>query len=182
MTRVCQYRLLPGPHAVGRSCVGPPRADMFLPLRGFCTGPGWHGAKLILTEQRFVPIWLCRTPRMRRFSNYTKACSLSHPCKGGVGGVGPARSVTRSSHGLSLSALSHPSREAGRAGFECQGSRPTPPAPPLQGGEKERSLDYAQQEHASRYLPSSSVNTNFSSAQAPAQRCAETVKEALKGP
>ncbi len=86
--------------------------------------------------------------------------------KGGLGGVVPARLVTRSSHAPSLSVLSHPSREARRIVFDFQGSRITPPAPPLQGGERDRSLatsfHRAQQEHASRNRPSSSVNTNFS--------------------
>src|SRR5271157_1588926 len=95
--------------------------------------------------------------------------ATSKLAKGGQGGVGPARPVTRSSHALSLSVLSHPSREARRIVLDFQGSRITPPAPPSQGGERDRSLatsfHRAQQEHASRNRPSSSVNTNFSPAQ-----------------
>ena len=45
-----------------------------------------------------------------------------------------ARPVTRSSHALSLSVLSHPSREARRTVFDFQGSRITPPAPPFARG------------------------------------------------
>src|SRR5208337_418597 len=89
--------------------------------------------------------------------------------KGGLGGVVPARPVTRSSHALSLSVLLHPSREAGRVVFDFQGSRLTPPAPPSQGGEMDRSLapslDRAQQKHASRNRPSSAVKTNFAACQ-----------------
>ncbi len=82
----------------------------------------------------------------------------------------PAPPVTRSSHALSLSVLSHPSREARRIVFGFQGFRITPPAPPSQGGERDRSLatsfHRAQPEHASRNRPTGSVNTNFSPAQA----------------
>src|SRR5271157_1602803 len=89
--------------------------------------------------------------------------------KGGLGGVVPARPVTRSSHALSLSVLSHPSREAGRIVFALQGSRITPPTPPSQGGERDRSLATsfhpAQQKHASRNRPSSLVKTNFAACQ-----------------
>src|SRR5208337_1677916 len=56
--------------------------------------------------------------------------------KGGLGGVVLARPVTRSSHALSLSVLSHPSREARRIVFDCQGFRTTPPAPPFARGGK----------------------------------------------
>src|SRR5271157_5166304 len=65
--------------------------------------------------------------------------ATSKLAKGGQGGVGPARPVTRSSHALSLSVLSHPSREARRIVLDFQGSRITPPAPPSQGGERDRS-------------------------------------------
>src|SRR5271157_5536474 len=51
-------------------------------------------------------------------------------------GVVPARPVTRSSHALSLSVVSHPSREARRIVFDSQGSRITPPAPPFARGGK----------------------------------------------
>src|SRR5271157_4175255 len=61
---------------------------------------------------------------------------LSPPCEGGVGGVGPARPVTGSSHALSLSVLSHPSREARWIVFDFQGSRITPPDPPFARGGK----------------------------------------------
>jgi hypothetical protein len=61
----------------------------------------------------------------------------------------------------------HPSREAGSVVFDFQGSRPTPPGPPFARGGKDRSLassvDRAQQKHAPRNRPSSTVNTNFSS-------------------
>ena len=112
------------------------------------------------TSCAFIPISLRRFPPL---------------AKGGSGGVVPARPVTRPSHALSLSVLSHPSREARRIVFAFQGSRITPPAPPLQGGERDRSLatsfHRAQQKHASRNRPSSSVNTNFSPAHgAPARR------------
>src|SRR5271166_1678626 len=56
--------------------------------------------------------------------------------KGGLGGVVPARPVTRSSHALSLSVLSHPSREARRIVFAFQGSRIPPPGPPFARGGK----------------------------------------------
>jgi hypothetical protein len=106
------------------------------------------------TSCAFIPISLRRFPPL---------------AKGGLGGVVPARPVTRSSHALSLSVLSHPSREARRIVLDFQGSRITPPTPPSQGGERDRSLatsfHRAQQKHASRNRPSSSVNTNFSPAQ-----------------
>ena len=61
--------------------------------------------------------------------------------KGGLGGVVPARPVTRSFHVLSLSVLSHPSREARRIVLDYQGSRINPPASPSQGGNSVR-LDF----------------------------------------
>src|SRR5271157_5428716 len=69
----------------------------------------------------FIPISLRRFPPL---------------AKGGLGGVVPARPVTRSSHALSLSVLSHPSREARRIVFDVQGSRITPPDPPFARGGK----------------------------------------------
>ena len=113
----------------------------------------WAGEKLVLHKLRFHPDFVA---------------PFSPPCEGGGrAGVVPARPVTRSSHALSLSVLSHPSREARRTVFAFQGSRITPPAPPSQGGERDRSLatpfHRAQQKHASQNRPSSSVNTNFSS-------------------
>jgi hypothetical protein len=117
-------------------------------------GQNWAGEKLVLHKLRFHPDFVA---------------PFSPPCEGGVGGVVPARPVTRSSHALSLSVLSHPSREARRTVFDFQGSRITPPAPPSQGGERDRSLatsfHRAPQKHTSRNRPSSSVNTNFSPAQ-----------------
>jgi hypothetical protein len=107
------------------------------------------------TSCAFIPISLRRFPPL---------------AKGGSGGVVPARPVTRSSHALSLSVLSHPSRKARRIVFAFQRLPHHPPLPPpSQGGERDRSLatsfHRAQQKHASRNRPSSSVNTNFSPAQ-----------------
>jgi|GEM_PF-6813267 len=103
-----------------------------------------------------------------------QAETVPNTIEGGLGGVGPARPVTRSSHALSLSVLSHPSREARTIVFDFQGSRITPPAPPSQGGERDRSLatsfHRAQQKHASRNRPSSRVKTNFAACQAGADR------------
>src|SRR5271157_5281602 len=52
---------------------------------------------------------------------------------------------------------------------------PPPPPPPSQGGERDRSLatsfHRAQQKHASRNRPSSSVNTNFSPVQCGGPSC-----------
>src|SRR5271157_3531067 len=118
------------------------------------------------TSRAFIPISLCRFPPLAKGPHVFPPLA-----RGGLGGVGPARPVTRSSHALSLSVLSHPSREARRIVLDCQGSRITPPAPPLRkgGGERDRSLTTlfhpAQQKYASRNRPSSSVNTNFSPAQ-----------------
>src|SRR5208282_1554379 len=103
------------------------------------------------TSCAFIPISL------RGFPPPCKGGGTVFPplAKGGLGGVVPARPVTRSSHALSLSVLSHPSGEARRIVFDFQGSRITPPAPPSQGGERDRSLatsfHRAQQKHASRY-------------------------------
>ena len=118
-------------------------------------GQGWAGEKPVLHKLRFHPDFVAPFPPL---------------AKGGSGGVVPAGLATRSSHALSLSVLSHPSREPRRIVFAFQGSRITPPAPPSQGGERDRSLaasfHRAQQKHASRNRPSNSVNTNFSPAQA----------------
>ena len=87
------------------------------------TGPvrGWADEKLVLHKLHFHPDFVA---------------PFSPPCEGGVGGVVPAWPVTRSSHALSLSVLSHPSREARRTVFDFQGSRPTPPGPPFARGGK----------------------------------------------
>src|SRR5271157_5511287 len=114
-------------------------------------GPGsaWVSEKLVLHKLCFHPDFIApfSPPLRRKFS-------FSPPCEGGVGGVVPARPVTRSFHGLSLSVLSHPPREARRIVVDFQGSRITPPAPHSQGGERDRSLassfHRAQQKHASR--------------------------------
>ena len=54
---------------------------------------------------------------------------FSPPCEGGgAGGVVAARPVTRASHALSLSVLSHSSCEARRIALDFQCSRITPPA------------------------------------------------------
>src|SRR5208337_3810811 len=84
------------------------------------------------TSCAFIPISL------RPFPPRCEAGGTIFPplAKGGLGGVVPARPVTRSSHALSLSVLSHPSREARRIGLDLQGSRITPPTPPSQGGER----------------------------------------------
>ena len=83
---------------------------------------GWAGAKLVLHKLRFHPDFV--TP-------------FSPPCKGGgVRGVVPARPVTRSSHALSLSVLSHPSREARRIVLDFQGPASPPPDPPFARGGK----------------------------------------------
>ena len=80
------------------------------------------GEKLVLHKLRLHPDFVA---------------PFSPPCEGGgLGGVVPARPVTRSSHALFLSVLSHPSREARRIVFDFQGSRITPPTPPSQGGGK----------------------------------------------
>jgi len=79
------------------------------------------GEKLVLHKLRFHPDFVA---------------PFSPPCEGGVRGVVPARPVTRSSHALSLSVVSHPSRVARRIVFDFQGSRITPPAPPLRKGGK----------------------------------------------
>src|SRR5271157_1987326 len=99
--------------------------------QAFCPSPagsGWPKAGLAkscsCTSCAFIPISLRPSPPL---------------AKGGLGGVVPARPVTRSSHALSLSVLSHPSREARRIVLDFQGSRITPPAPPSQGGERDRS-------------------------------------------
>src|SRR5271166_2258158 len=87
--------------------------------------------------------------------------------------------IVGSTHVLSLTVLSRPSREARRIGLDFQGSRITPPTPPSQGGdlmvppsqgrERERSLatsfHRAQQKHASRNRPSNSVKTNCAACQ-----------------
>ena len=79
------------------------------------------GEKLVLHKLRFHP---------------DLVAPFSPPCEGGVRGVVPTRPVTRSSHALSLSVLSHPSREARRIVFDFQGSRITPPNPPFARGGK----------------------------------------------
>src|SRR5208283_4935085 len=89
--------------------------------------------------------------------------------KGGLGGGGPGTT----SHkvfpcSLPLSPFASLSRnEKNRSRFPRLPHHPPPP-PPSQGGESDRSLatsfHRAQQKHASRNRPSSSVNTNFSPA------------------
>src|SRR5271157_5250277 len=66
---------------------------------GVTAPSGWVGEKLVLHKLRFHPDLLRPFPPL---------------AKGGLGGVVPARPVTRSSDALSLSVLSHPSRKAGK--------------------------------------------------------------------
>src|SRR5208337_5672229 len=51
--------------------------------------------------------------------------------KGGLGGVVPARPVTRSSHALSLSVLSHPSSRGEKSRFRFPRLPHHPPCPPF---------------------------------------------------
>src|SRR5208282_301900 len=128
------------------------------------------------SERRLMKTWSCASCAflpisLRRFPSVAKAGHhFSPPCEGGAGGVVPARPVTGASHALFLSVLSHHSREARRIGLDLQGSPITPPTPPSQGGEREsnaKSFQRAQQKHATRNRPSSSVNTHFSSPHPP---------------
>src|SRR5271157_4071341 len=88
---------------------------------GVTAPSGWVGEKLVLHKLRFHPDLLRPFPPL---------------AKGGLGGVVPARPVTRSSDALSLSVLSHPSRKARRIVLDFQGSRLTPPCPPFARGGK----------------------------------------------
>ncbi len=119
----------------------------------FDHGLPWAGEKLVLHKLRFHPDFVA---------------PFSPPCEGGAGGDGPG-TTSYKVFPCSLPLSSQPSREARRIVFDVQGFRITPPAPPSQGGERDRSLatsfHRAQEKHASRSRPSSSVNTNFSPAQ-----------------
>src|SRR5271157_1971015 len=88
-------------------------------------------------------------------------------------GVVPARRVTRSSHALSQSFRIPLARREESFSLSKAPASPPPLPPPSQGGERDRSLatsfHRAQQKHASRNRPSSSVNSNFSPAQCEAR-------------
>ena len=130
-------------------------------------GRGWAGEKLVLHKLRFHPDFVapfsppCEggviTPAAKKVIYQPEArardpvrfprwrvglicSSMRNFLAGVIGGVVPARPVTRSSHALSFSVLSHPSREARRIVLDFQGSRITPPTPPSQGEERDRSL------------------------------------------
>jgi hypothetical protein len=124
-------------------------------------------------------------------------CAVFPPLRRGGQGGGPGR-ISHKVFPLSVShsrqrtrswpltlVLLHPSREAGGVVFDFQRSRPTPPGPPFARGGKDRSLtpsfDRAQQKHASRNRPSSTVNSNFHrpSSETPARR--EPATEANPG-
>ena len=105
--------------------------------RASSRAPNWAGEKLVLHKLRFHADFVA---------------PFSPPCEGGAGGVVSARPVTRSSHALSLSVLSHPSRQARRIVFAFQGSRITPPAPPSQGGERARSRRHSIARHKNTRL------------------------------
>ena len=119
------------------------------------TGPvrGWADEKLVLHKLHFHPDFVA---------------PFSPPCEGGVGGVVPARPVTRSSHALSSQSFRIPLARREEP-FSISKARASPPWPPLRKGEKDRSpgssFDHAQQEHASRNRHCNSVNPNFSPAQ-----------------
>src|SRR5271157_1533396 len=113
------------------------------------------------TSCAFLPISLRRFPSVAKAGHH-----FSPPCEGGVGGVIPAQPVTGASHALFLSVLSRYSRKARGIGLDLQASCITTPYPPFARGGKRIARDVvsarAQQKHASRNRPSSSVNTHFS--------------------
>src|SRR5271157_5352994 len=114
----------------------------------------WAGEKLVLHKLRFHPDFVA---------------PFSPPCEGGVRGGGPGTT----SHKVFPCSLSQsfriPLARREESFSISKAPASPPPAPPSQGGERDRSLatsfHRAQQKHASRNRPSGSVNTNFSPAQ-----------------
>jgi hypothetical protein len=142
-------------------CPSPPLRRQLLGRTRIESAVTWGDENSVLHKLRFPPDFV---------APFSLCCAggspFFPPLRRVAGGVDPARPVTGASHALFLSVLSHHSREARRIGLELQGSRITPPTPPSQGGERgshASSFQRAQQKHASRNRPFSSVNTHFSS-------------------